>query len=281
MGFKDAVVNILKDSGLSQVELAEKLGKSKQSLSNILRMDHPNIKTVETIAEALGVEIEELVAASRSRTGKLQVYEKGDIDSVIAETPYERLMQYAHQKSMDTDFIHGITGIPVEYLKKGKKRTFHVPQGILAGLRDLFRDLNIDWMLTGEGEMLLTIEDFVSEGREIADRMTKVIELSGLSEDVMAQVGERRVKILKSYETPRNRYIDAQVKSFMELFPNVNYTWLMSGKGSPFVEREHDNSVVVKRKSNADELMKLAEMKERGFLTEEEFLIEKAKIIRS
>jgi DNA-binding Xre family transcriptional regulator len=60
MNFRDSVKRICKQKGLTQKELADKLGITDVSLNQTLRGEYPQLQTLERIAIALEVPIAEL-----------------------------------------------------------------------------------------------------------------------------------------------------------------------------------------------------------------------------
>jgi transcriptional regulator with XRE-family HTH domain len=68
MNFRKRIKNICQKKGLTQKELAEKLGISDISLNKTLRGDYPQLQTLERIADALGVPISDLFEQPESDT---------------------------------------------------------------------------------------------------------------------------------------------------------------------------------------------------------------------
>ena len=63
------IKEILKEKGISQIELAEKMGKSKQYISNILTVGKVmSIATLVEIAKILDVEFRDLFAITGNHT---------------------------------------------------------------------------------------------------------------------------------------------------------------------------------------------------------------------
>lgn len=63
MDLKERVKVLLKDRGITQAELAEKIGVQGGTLSNAISGRYsPTLDTLERIAEALGVSVAELFA---------------------------------------------------------------------------------------------------------------------------------------------------------------------------------------------------------------------------
>jgi len=60
MNFREKIKELCKKRGISQKELADKLGISDISLNKTLRGEYPQLQTLEKIANALGVSIGEL-----------------------------------------------------------------------------------------------------------------------------------------------------------------------------------------------------------------------------
>jgi transcriptional regulator with XRE-family HTH domain len=60
MNFRNRIKEICNRKGISQKELAEKLGITDISLNKTLRGDYPQLQSLEKIANALEVQITEL-----------------------------------------------------------------------------------------------------------------------------------------------------------------------------------------------------------------------------
>lgn len=63
MNFRPRIKEILSQQGLTQKELASKLGISDIALNQSLRGEYPQLQTLERIANALGVRITDLFEA--------------------------------------------------------------------------------------------------------------------------------------------------------------------------------------------------------------------------
>ena len=70
MEFRNRIKDICKEKGITQKELALKLGVSDMSLNKTLRGDYPQLQTLEKIADALEVKIIELFERSEKSNFK-------------------------------------------------------------------------------------------------------------------------------------------------------------------------------------------------------------------
>lgn len=57
MGMAATIKQILKDQKVSQIELANRVGCSKQTVYNVMHQDSMSLQTLEKYVEALGCEI--------------------------------------------------------------------------------------------------------------------------------------------------------------------------------------------------------------------------------
>jgi transcriptional regulator with XRE-family HTH domain len=64
MNFRERIKEICKQRGITQKELAERLGITDISLNKTLRGDYPRLQSLELIAKELGVPIKELFSDS-------------------------------------------------------------------------------------------------------------------------------------------------------------------------------------------------------------------------
>lgn len=154
MTFGNGVRKILKDRGLNQNQFAEMLGKSPQNLSKLLKMDRPTMKTVEQMAKALNLEPLELIQSMADKGGLFRFYVETGGEQEDIESPYERLLKYAEQRNIDVAQLSEKTGIPLPQLHKNSTKKLIIPEGIVWGIRKLYPDLNITWLLQGSGGML-------------------------------------------------------------------------------------------------------------------------------
>jgi len=65
MDIKTRVQALLRIKGMTQKELAEKLGITQVGLSQTLSSKYPSTRTIEKIANAIGVEIEDIFTNGR------------------------------------------------------------------------------------------------------------------------------------------------------------------------------------------------------------------------
>jgi transcriptional regulator with XRE-family HTH domain len=68
MNFRNRIKEICNSKGISQKELAEKLGITDISLNKTLRGDYPQLQSLEKIANALGVPVTELFEPPQTDT---------------------------------------------------------------------------------------------------------------------------------------------------------------------------------------------------------------------
>ena len=70
MEFRIKIKELCKEKGITQKDLATKIGVSDISLNKTLRGEYPQLQTLEKIASALGVEIVELFEQKQQSTLK-------------------------------------------------------------------------------------------------------------------------------------------------------------------------------------------------------------------
>lgn len=71
----------------------------------------------------------------------------------------ERLYQYIDYKKFKPTNFEKEIGLSSGYLSVQKKRKADLGEGIIIKINDYCRELNINWLLTGEGEMLKNSDD--------------------------------------------------------------------------------------------------------------------------
>ncbi len=70
----------------------------------------------------------------------------------------ERIYQYLEYKGLKPTVFEKEIGLSSGYLSVQKKRNADIGETIVNKINDNCRDINITWLLTGEGEMLKTKE---------------------------------------------------------------------------------------------------------------------------
>lgn len=70
MEFRIKIKELCKEKGITQKNLAERLGVTDISLNKTLRGEYPQLQTLEKIATALGVEIVDLFESKKTSSLK-------------------------------------------------------------------------------------------------------------------------------------------------------------------------------------------------------------------
>ncbi len=68
---------VMQSQGLTITEMANRMGKAKQTVSTILSGGNPTISTLEEMANAIGVPVAELLPGTSSEELTALVYHKG------------------------------------------------------------------------------------------------------------------------------------------------------------------------------------------------------------
>ena len=82
MNFKNNIKNLCKLHGITQKELAERIGITNSALNISLSKNNPQLSTLTNIAEALGVSVSQLLASPEELellTGQSQEEERGKV----------------------------------------------------------------------------------------------------------------------------------------------------------------------------------------------------------
>lgn len=94
MDFRQRIKDICQEKGMTQKDLAEKLGITDISLNKTLRGEYPQLQTLEKIAEKLEVSITELFEKSpkygtigviRHNGGTYEINSIADIKKLLSE----------------------------------------------------------------------------------------------------------------------------------------------------------------------------------------------------
>lgn len=121
----------------------------------------------------------------------------------------DRLQAYLEYKQISPYTFERTCGIANGYLKKQMKGKGTIGSDIVERITEKYRDLNVTWLLTGKGQMLIAQYahgDFVSE---IADRESRY----GMHDQVITLLREKililesaladKEKIIKLLEQPK------------------------------------------------------------------------------
>lgn len=79
---------ILKERGIKQVELAEKLGMTNVGINQLMRTDQPKIETLEKIAKAIGVPVWQLYLSDEEIAEVIAMHGKEQAKASNAVCPH-------------------------------------------------------------------------------------------------------------------------------------------------------------------------------------------------
>ena len=133
----------------------------------------------------------------------------------------ERLNQYLQEKKYTkTDFGKAI-GVSASYVSSIRQS---IANEKVTAIRKAFPDLNTDWLLYGEGEMLNAAND------TLLNRIETLAEREGISVyELEKRIGASKGTISRAIKNGT----DIQAKwvcKIAELFPSLSTRWLLTGK---------------------------------------------------
>lgn len=78
MEFRKRIKELCEEKGITQKELASRMGITDISLNKTLRGEYPQLQTLEKIAQHLGVELWQLFTQSRTLDNFIALVKNGD-----------------------------------------------------------------------------------------------------------------------------------------------------------------------------------------------------------
>lgn len=167
----------------------------------------------------------------------------------------ERLYQYIEYKGLKPTNLEKKIGLSSGYLSIQRKRNADIGETVLNKINDYCHDVNIEWLLTGNGEMIktkdeknLTISDGKINGKENSNKqkvkknLPKLIEsISGIPLipiDAMAGFGSGETQIM---EYDAGRYVVPE-------FTEINVDFMIRVKGSSMSPKYSSGDLVACKK---------------------------------
>lgn len=99
MDFRIRIKELCQSKGITQKELADKMGISDISLNKTLRGDYPQLQTLERIATALNVPITELFSVGTNEELTALIQHKGDFYKATTIAELEKVVSKIKEKS--------------------------------------------------------------------------------------------------------------------------------------------------------------------------------------
>lgn len=167
----------------------------------------------------------------------------------------ERLYQYIEYKGLKPTNLEKEIGLSSGYLSIQRKRNADIGETVLNKIDDYCHDINIEWLLTGNGEMIktkdeknLTISDGKTNGKENSNKQKVKKNLPKLIEsihgiplipiDAMAGFGSGETQIM---EYDAGRYVVPE-------FTEINVDFMIRVKGSSMSPKYSSGDLVACKK---------------------------------
>jgi|GEM_PF-4095335 len=249
MGFRENVLQLLKDKNLSQSDLAVMINKPRQNVSTLLKKDSPSHKTLLEFARALNVDPAELVVDDTVDPVSLNIPGK-------MPTPYSRLLSYIQTKSVDPDEVSKKLNVSFEKIRRGAIQGFRMPDGLINALNN-FEDLNVTWILSGQGPMLLDQSEFILDNQiddpqKYYERLWEFLVIEEISIESFSQrTGIPKSIIIDGMEgkVGATAYYAQEIT---KRYPQVDPIWLISGEGE-MIKKEYQRDPI-RPKDDTDRL---------------------------
>ncbi|MDR6805542.1 transcriptional regulator with XRE-family HTH domain [Dyadobacter sp. BE34] len=139
VGFSEKVKEIIEKQGLTQSELANKMGVSRQSISSALKQAKPHAKTIEAFAKVLGVAASELVENDEENNINIQFAQR-----------LKKMMEHYGVSGTDLAERTGIAQPVLNGILLGKLSPSMI---IIASIMKIFPWVSMEWALHGSGSM--------------------------------------------------------------------------------------------------------------------------------
>lgn len=251
MGFRANVLEILDNKGLTQSDLALRLGKSQPNVSMLLKKDKPSHNTILEFAKALDVDPSELLEEEDDVISKIK-------ESELSENAYQRLFDYFHAKNFHPDDISEKMGVSYIRLYNNAVRKQDMDAEIARKI-GVFEDLNVTWILTGQGEMLIPIdlgpwewENHFKDPQEYYKRLWQFLSEAEVPlQTFFERTGNTPEFFLMGIEGKAAADADDAIK-VSSAFPEVNFQWLLTGKGEMLNKQNVDSKLSRKSKTDSD-----------------------------
>lgn len=133
------------------------------------------------------------------------------------------------------------------------RKTKSISANILSKISNVYTDLSIDWVITGNGTI------FKSDKKPTTkDRIRKFIEYHGLTEPKFC----RSINLSSSYYDKIEEEIpEKNLKTIQERYPRLNIEWLITGEGSMYRKMQpiNDKILIVTNKIFNEDPFKMCE----------------------
>lgn len=141
----------------------------------------------------------------------------------------ERIQKYIDFKGINIYSFEKSIGCSNGYWRKTKS----ISANILSVITEIYSDLSIDWVITGQGDMFKSDQSSttINKFKNIKDRINYIIEYHGLTEpDFYKSIG-----IPSGCNSKTKDYVsESTLNHIMKKYPHLNREWLFTGEGSVF-----------------------------------------------
>ena len=120
---------------------------------------------------------------------------------------------------------------------------------ILPKIRKSFPDLNMDWLLFDKGDMIIESKtDILMSDMSHAGRMQTIIDYSKMSRRAFGiKLGYNDGSAFYNLLNGRNGISAKLANSIVEVYPEINYKWILAGEGEMIIEPKEDETSLEKR----------------------------------
>lgn len=161
----------------------------------------------------------------------------------------DRFDEYMRFRHLNDNQVTVALGLTNGVIGKSRKEGRDLSKRVIEQIENYYTDLNIDWLLTGEGEMLLMHHSEFELVKSLADRLSEIIndihdDLSDIASD-LGVTYEELMNFTDNLVWPSNPIDFAR---FIRKYPEYNYRWLLVGYDPKFNGDERNCLEAIKQR---------------------------------
>jgi|GEM_PF-6558238 len=145
----------------------------------------------------------------------------------------DRFDEYMRFKHLNDNQVTVSLGLTNGVIGKSRKKGRDLSKRVIEQIEKFYTDLNIDWLLTGEGAMLLRSEFELLE--RLADRLSElIIDIGDGLENIASDLGITQLELANFTNNLEFPSSPIDFVRFIQKYPEYNYKWILVGYGPKF-----------------------------------------------